>query len=86
MMTTDAPAATRYTVRYSTSLRAEPFLSFAHALDWVRLHHPGAFFDLEFLQGRYVLAIFCCLDGHKQIRLGSIGSLFRKDRDGIQDR
>lgn len=74
MIVTVAPA--RYSMRLRTSLEnPPPFASIYHALDWVRLRYPGAFFDLEYLDGRPVLAVFWCPDGRAQIRIGSIGSL-----------
>lgn len=65
-----------YSIRLRSCLEATtPFVSIYHALDWVRLRYPGAFFDLEYLDGRPVLAVFWCPDGRAQIRIGSIGSL-----------
>lgn len=67
----------QYTIRLRGSLQnPAPFASIHHALDWVRLRYPRAFFDLEYQTGRGpVLAIFWCPDGDAQIRIGSLGSL-----------
>lgn len=67
----------QYTIRLRGSLQnPDPFPSIHHALAWVRLRYPGAFFDLEYQDGRGpVLAIFWCPDQKAQIRIGSIGSL-----------
>lgn len=75
VLTVSMPSV-RYSVKLRESLQSPRFSSLYAALQWVHRSYPGAFYDLENLNGRDVLAIFWCPDNKGHIRLGSVGSLF----------
>jgi len=71
----EAPVA-----HYAISLRSAmdtpaPFTSLIHAMSWIRLQYPGAYYDLEYQDGRATLVVFWSPDNRVQIRVGSIENL-----------
>lgn len=66
---------TQYLVRFRDSLVSPAFSTLRDALQWVRQKYPGASFDLDSLNGHFILAIYWRPDSTEQMRLGSIWSV-----------
>lgn len=78
----DAPAAYHAISLRSAMETPARFAGLTHAMSWIRHRYPGAYFDLEYQDGRATLVVFWSPDGRVQIRVGSIENrIFTPQKD-----